>query len=197
MSDAGDDDQLWPDEPVADPAWVADVLGFWFALTQEQWFASDAAIDRQCEERFRDLHAQVAQMTAQDVTASAQKALAAVIVLDQFSRNIYRGTPQAFAHDGRARQFADAALKLEFDTWAGKDVRLFLYLPFEHSEYPADQARSVALFTALGDQFYLDFAIAHRDIISRFGRFPHRNAVLGRASTAEEIAFLAQPGSSF
>lgn len=126
-----------------------------------------------------------------------QAMLAALIVLDQFPRNMFRDTPRAFATDplalALARQMVDAGLDRDFS----KDERMFLYLPFEHSEQAADQARCCALFALLEDSELLRYAQAHKDIIDRFGRFPHRNATLGRSSTHEEIEFLKQPGSSF
>jgi uncharacterized protein (DUF924 family) len=132
-----------------------------------------------------------------DLLANANIALAAVIVLDQFSRNMFRGTPRAFASDGRAFNLADVAIAKGFSEVLNPDGRLFLYLPFEHCENIEAQHRSVALISALGDSDLTKYAEAHRDIIVRFGRFPHRNTILGRTSTAEEIEFLKSPGSSF
>jgi uncharacterized protein (DUF924 family) len=123
--------------------------------------------------------------------------LAAVIVLDQFSRNMFRGSPKAFAADPVARDIARGAVERSYDQGFDVHGRAFFYLPFEHSEHLPDQEKSVALFTPLGNESYTQYAIAHRDIIARFGRFPHRNTVLSRASTAEELEFLTQPGSSF
>ncbi len=177
--------------------WVENVLAFWFAMSPEAWFERSPALDRECAERFGEVHAVVAALPADDTAATAPRALAAVIVLDQFSRNMFRDTPEAFAFDDQARAIAEAALARGLDQGLGVNERLFLYLPFEHSERAADQARSVQLFTALGLEEYLRYAIAHRDVIARFGRFPHRNAILGRTSTPEETAFLQQPGSSF
>lgn len=180
-----------------DPAWVDDVLGFWFALTPEQWFEKSDALDRECATRFRDVHAALMSRDAAESAASPRHALAAVIVLDQFSRNMYRGTPQALASDPLAKEIASRAIQRGSDKALTKHERMFLYLPFEHSESLDDQAMSVGLFKVLADDFYLGFAVAHRDIVVRFGRFPHRNAILGRPSTPEETAFLAEPGSSF
>lgn len=180
-----------------DPPWVNDVLTFWFNLKPEAWFEKSPALDRECATRFGDVHAKVSALSPEAATATARQALAVVIVLDQFSRNMFRDTPNAFAFDERARAVADQALALGFDAGLSTDERLFLYLPFEHSESLTDQDRSVDLFSALGSDQYLDYAIAHRDIIRRFGRFPHRNAILGRPSTAQETNFLKQPGSSF
>lgn len=180
-----------------DPPWIADVLAFWFAMPPEAWFEKSDALDKECETRFRTVHDDLMAAPVEDQLTSARRALAAVIVLDQFSRNIYRDTPRAFASDPLAKDIAAHAIRLGYDTALTKNERMFLYLPFEHSEALADQDKSLALFTALADDYYLGFAVAHRDIIVRFGRFPHRNAILGRASTAGEIAFLQQPGSSF
>lgn len=180
-----------------DPAWIDDVLGFWFGLPMEAWFEKSAALDAECTDRFQVLHRTLMRTPAQELAGSARQALAAVIVLDQFSRNMYRGKLGAFASDPLAREIARLALERGFDAGLSKDERLFLYLPFEHSEQPADQDRSVTLFRSLDDKRYLDYAIAHRDIIARFGRFPHRNTILGRPSSEEELAFLSEPGSSF
>jgi uncharacterized protein (DUF924 family) len=118
-------------------------------------------------------------------------------VLDQFSRNLHRGEARAFASDVRARELARAAIERGHDAGMTPTQRLFLYLPFEHSESLSDQNRCVALFEALGVADWTDAAVAHRNLIARFGRFPHRNAVLGRASTPEELDALAQPGNAF
>ncbi|MCY1012744.1 DUF924 domain-containing protein [Nannocystis pusilla] len=124
--------------------------------------------------------------------------MALVILLDQFPRNMFRGTPEAFASDAKAREVANAALDAGHEHALTQEERLFLYLPLEHSEELADQERCVELMRALDETpMWLDYAVRHRDVIARFGRFPHRNAVLGRESTAEECEFLMQPGSSF
>jgi uncharacterized protein (DUF924 family) len=186
--------------PVAtepDFPWVENVLEFWFAMAPEAWFEKSPALDRECADRFGEVHAVVAALPVEDAVATARRALAAVIVLDQFSRNMFRDTAKAFAFDEQARAVADAALARGLDQGLSVHERLFLYLPFEHSERLADQDRSVSLFKALGDTSYLDYAIAHRDIIARFGRFPHRNSIVCRPSTAQETAFLQEPGSSF
>jgi uncharacterized protein (DUF924 family) len=184
-------------DATAEPGWVDDVLGFWFGLPPEAWFEKSDALDRECATRFRDVHAALMASAAAEQVTSARRALAAAIVLDQFSRNIYRGTPGAFASDPLAKEIASRAIGLGYDAALSKHERMFLYLPFEHSESLDDQERSVALFKQLDDDFYFGFAVAHRDIIVRFRRFPHRNALLDRPSTPEEIAFLAEPGSSF
>ena len=123
--------------------------------------------------------------------------MALVILLDQFPRNLFRGQARAFAGDARALALAKRAVAAGLDEAMPRAHRLFLYMPFEHSEDLADQETCIERMTALGSAGYLDYARRHRDIIARFGRFPHRNAALGRDSTAEEIAFLKEPGSSF
>lgn len=182
----------------SEPAWVGDVLRFWFdALGRNSWFVKDEAVDAECRERFAALIDDLNQASVEDAVASSRRALASVIALDQFPRNIYRGTPRAFAYDELARGIARLAIALGLDQRLLPDERIFLYLPFEHSEAFADQLRAVELIGSLGDDEYTRYAEAHRDVIARFGRFPHRNAILGRPSTEEETAFLAQPGSSF
>jgi uncharacterized protein (DUF924 family) len=123
--------------------------------------------------------------------------LASVIVLDQFSRNLFRDSPYAYSADSIARRLARVAIERSFDVAMTRLERLFLYLPFEHSEERADQALSVQLIGSVGDAAWTRYAIAHKEIIDRFGRFPHRNAVLNRLSTADEVAFLKEPKNSF
>ena len=182
----------------AEPVWVGEVLDFWFReLTREQWFRRDDHVDQTILIRFRALHDSLAGQDLPPRAATARHALAAVIVLDQFPRNMFRGTPRAFATDTQARAVAQAALEAGLDTPLTTNERLFLYLPLEHSEDPEDQRLAVALMSALGDAELTRYAIAHQTIIDRFGRFPHRNAILGRPSTPEEIAFLKEPDSAF
>ena len=177
--------------------WVRDVLRFWFEEAKpEQWFEKDDAFDRAIRSRFGALHAEVAAMDDTACLGDAETALAAAIVLDQFSRNIFRDTPAAFAADGKALRLAAGAVARGFDQRVPVERRQFFYLPFEHAEDAGAQARSVALFAPLGAD-YGRWAEAHKVIIDRFGRFPHRNAILGRVSTPEEIEFLAGPDSSF
>jgi uncharacterized protein (DUF924 family) len=174
------------------------VLSFWFApASRPCWFESEKGFDREIEERFLSLIEAAARGELEPWAETPRGALALCILLDQFPRNVWRGTPRAFASDAEARRVAGAALAAGHDRKLEADERLFLYLPFEHSEDLADQERSVALFHDLGDAEQLDYAVRHHDIIARFGRFPHRNRVLGRVSTPEEQAFLQQPGSSF
>ena len=178
-------------------AWVDDVLGFWFGeLTPRQWFAKDDAVDARIRGRFGALHERLAA-TPDLQPGSAREALATVIVLDQFSRNLHRGDARAFAADAQARRVADAAIARGFDAQVDHGWRMFFYLPFEHGEDLADQDRAVALIGALGDPSLARYAQAHRDVIARFGRFPQRNAALGRESTPEEIEALRDGKASF
>ena len=182
----------------AEERWVDEVLRFWFEeLVPEAWFRKSEVTDELIRSRFLGVHEHVAALPAEAAWASPSRALATVIVLDQFPRNMFRGTPRAFATDSKALDVARGAVERGFDRSFDIHGRAFMYLPFEHSESLADQERSVELFGPLGDAEYTHYAVAHRDIIARFGRFPHRNAVLGRSSTPEEEEFLKQPGSSF
>jgi uncharacterized protein (DUF924 family) len=178
--------------------WVVEVLNFWFVeVPRQQWFAGGAALDEQVRARFRPVLRTVAAEPEDVLLVDAKTALAAVIVLDQFSRNMFRGTPRAFASDTKALAIAETAIAKGFVEALNGDERLFLYLPFEHQENAGAQARSLELISALGDPELTKYALAHKDIIDRFGRFPHRNAILGRTSTAEELELLKGPGSSF
>jgi len=171
------------------------------------WFSVRAAFDDEIRARFGALAAAAAAGELDGWAATGDGALALVIALDQFPRNLHRGTPQAFACDARAREIASGAIDRGLDLRVALERRAFVYLPFEHSELLADQDRSVALFEAWAAEHpaeqraaaddTMSYAVRHREIIERFGRFPHRNAVLGRTSTPEEIAFLAEPRSSF
>lgn len=187
---------------------ASDILRFWFEETPPaRWWKPDPAFDRLLGERFGRIHAQAVQCELHGWRGSAQGRLAEIIVLDQFSRNIHRDTPKAFACDGAARGVATRAIARGFERHLDFDQRLFLYLPFEHSEDLADQRRAVALFRGLAEEqvgkrrdmgFELvGYAERHCEIIERFGRFPHRNATLGRETTAAEEAFLRGPNSSF
>jgi uncharacterized protein (DUF924 family) len=172
-----------------------DVLAFWFA-DPARWWKKDPAFDAEVRERFLALHEVIDRGDREDWLETARGALAFVVVLDQFSRNMFRGTARSFASDARARMAARRAVERGDDQALTDDQRPFLYMPLMHSEDLADQDRCCALFAAArSDQ--LRYAESHRDIIRRFGRFPHRNALLGRASTPEEEGFLKQPGSSF
>ena len=185
-----------PDD-APEPAWVREVLGYWFSdLTRDQWFRKDDRVDEVIRSRFTHLYKGLADQD-QPAPLTPRLALATVIVLDQFPRNMFRGTPRAFATDSQALGVARAALAARLDASLTTFERLFLYLPFEHSEDRDDQRTAVALIGALGDPELTRYAIAHQTIIDRFGRFPHRNTILGRTSTPEEIAFLEQPDSAF
>lgn len=175
------------------------VLGFWFEDTpKEAWFKVDPEFDRLLRERFGDLYEDAKAGRLDSWADTAEGALALVVVLDQFSRNMFRGTSAAFARDAKARAIADLAVARGFDRTLSPPKRGFLYLPFEHSESLDDQKRCVALFGAAGDDADgLLWAVKHLRIIERFGRFPHRNRILGRESTPEEVEFLTQPDSSF
>ena len=177
-----------------------DVLDFWFGIgadygkRHKRWFEKDAAFDAEIAERFLPLYEELAQSSAW--LDDASRCLARIVVLDQFPRQMFRGKPRAFASDPLALQAARLALERRYDEGRLPVEQLFLYLPFEHSEVLADQQRACELMRPLGDELY-DYAVRHKAIIERFGRFPHRNSILGRESTAEEIEFLKTPGSSF
>jgi uncharacterized protein (DUF924 family) len=184
------------DDP--DLASADSLLAFWFAPgTSERWFVKDPAFDAELGRRFGALAEVAAHGELDHWAATPRGALALVILLDQLPRNLHRGRPEAFAQDAKARVVAAAAIEEGHDALLTPPERIFLYLPFEHSEDRADLDRAVELFTALGDAEQLDYAQQHRSIIRRFGRYPHRNAALGRRSTDEEVAFLAGPNSSF
>ncbi len=172
---------------------TSDLLAFWRAAGAEAWFGADPAFDARCA-AFEAAHHRAARGELSDWAETAEGALALVLLLDQMPRNLYRRSPHAYATDGLARRQAEAALAAGFDEATPPDLRLFFYLPFEHSEDLRDQERAVALIAALGDEKTLAYAHLHRTIIARFARFPHRNAALGRESTPEELAFLAQGG---
>lgn len=176
---------------------AAEVIAFWFEeTTPEQHFTADPAFDALCRARFGSLHEHVLSTDAEDWRDTPDTILAAVILLDQLSRNIHRGTPEAFAADPLARRLASAAIEAGWDRTMSAEHRHFLYLPFMHSEDPADQARSLALFEALGNDEALRYARGHAEAIERFGRFPGRNAILGRESSAAEHAYLADENES-
>lgn len=169
------------------------VLAFWTGAGPGRWFDRDPAFDAAFRDRFLAEHLAAARRERDGLMADAEGALALLLLLDQFPRNAFRGTAHMYATDPLARAFAEAALASGHDRRAAPALRLFFYLPFAHSEALADQDRSVALNAALGAPWH-GHAEGHRDIIRRFGRFPHRNAMLGRATTAEEQAFLDAGG---
>jgi uncharacterized protein (DUF924 family) len=176
-----------------------EIISFWFDQTPEDLpFKKDESFDRRIRDRFGAVHRLAAAGKLGSWTATPLGCLALVVTLDQFPRNMFRGSPEAFACDGKALAVADAAIARNFDRQLAPRQRMFLYLPFQHSERLDQQHRSVALVTGLdGEPDWLKYAERHLEIIARFGRFPHRNAVLGRETTAEEAKFLRQPNSSF
>ena len=179
------------------PEWSNDVLKFWFTESgPKYWFNKDPAFDETVRLRFLAVYESLANCN-NDLLADARTALAAILVFDQMSRNMFRDTPRAFATDRRALSIAQEAIDRGFASGLTKDERMFLYLPFEHAEDRAAQARSVILMATLDDPELTTWAKEHWRIIDRFGRFPHRNRVLGRTSTPEEASFLTQPGSCF
>jgi uncharacterized protein (DUF924 family) len=168
----------------------ADVIAFWQAAGPQKWYRKDAAFDHEIAARFLGLHETAAAGRLSDWEATPAGALALLLLLDQFPRNMFRGSARAFATDPLARAVADRAIARGFDTGATSADRTFFYLPFEHSENLADQERSLALSRQAGGGKADRYSEIHADIIRRFGRFPHRNAALGRATTPEEQAFL-------
>ena len=175
-----------------------DILHFWFVeLTPQQHFAKDAALDERIRMRFGTLLQVATRCELFAWRATPQGRLAEILVLDQFSRNMYRDTPQAFLQDPLALALAQELVATEQDRHLPAAQRPFAYMPYMHSESLVIHAQSVALFTQLGIENNLNFALRHQAIIARFGRYPHRNLVLGRRSSAEEVLFLDQPGSSF
>lgn len=175
---------------------AVDILAFWRAAGRDRWFTKDAAFDADIRARFLDIYRAAAAGDLAAWQASDDGALALAITLDQFPRNLFRNDPRAFDTDAMARAVATRALDRGVDLRLEPLLRPFLYLPLMHSETLADQNRSVTLYQALGDAGQLAYAREHRDIIARFGRFPHRNAVLGRATTPDEQAYLAGGGFS-
>ncbi len=173
---------------------AAEVVAFWRAAGPDRWFEKDAAFDDEIRRRFLKAHEAASTGKLSAWEANAEGALALLILLDQFPRNMFRGEARAFASDPLARAITAGALVRGFDSQVPAELRGFFYLPFEHSEDLADQARGIALYKAGGDADGLKWAEIHADIIRRFGRFPHRNAVLGRASTPEEQKFLDEGG---
>jgi uncharacterized protein (DUF924 family) len=196
---------------------IDDILDFWFGPLDQhgcadsehsaRWWKKDTAFDQEIGRRFGEVYRSIRAGERDGWLNEPRGRLAQVIALDQFSRNMFRGTPDSFAADPRAREIALDALDHGDDRVLPRDQRFFLYMPLMHSEDLALQDRTVALFTALRDSAppalreksagFVKYAEMHRDIIRRFGRFPHRNAILGRTSSPEELAFLEQPGSSF
>ncbi|HEX7802270.1 MAG TPA: DUF924 family protein [Pseudoxanthomonas sp.] len=175
---------------------VEEIVGFWRDAGYDKWFQRDEAFDAEFKRRFHDAHLAAARREQEDWLDSADGALALLILLDQFPRNCFRGCAHSYATDGLARSYARRAIDAGFDLRVDAALRMFFYLPFEHSEAMADQDYSMELFGRIGDDELMKYAGLHRDLIVRFGRFPHRNEALGRASTSEEIEYLASGGFS-
>jgi uncharacterized protein (DUF924 family) len=178
-----------------EPPWVPRVLDFWFCeLDPASWFNGDAALDLRIREQFGALHALIASGTAQRLEG-ARPLLAAIIVTDQFARNMFRGSPAAFSTDALARTLSERVIARGLDRQMTPAERYFAYLPFEHSENREHQALAVRLIEPLGDASWTFHARRHEEVVSRFGRFPHRNDILGRTSTEDELAYLAEHGT--
>jgi len=169
---------------------AADIVSFWSEAGPDKWFAQDDNFDQAIRSRFLPTYQAAANGDLEAWEESADGALALLILLDQFPRNMFRGDARAFATDTLARAAADRALSRGFDQATDPEVRSFFYMPFMHSEALSDQDRCVRLFEALGDAEQLRYAAEHRDVIRRFTRFPHRNRALGRDATPAEQAFL-------
>ena len=180
-------------DKIASPAASSsdDVLAFWFRHS-DHWWKQDPAFDAEVRDGFQELHGAIERDEREDWLETPRPSLAYVVVLDQFSRNMFRGSPRMFEGDARALAAARRAVDRGFDRELSRNERMFLYMPFMHSENMADQVRSRMLFAALEE--WLRYAEEHHDIIRRFGRFPHRNALLGRSSSPVELAFLKQQG---
>jgi uncharacterized protein (DUF924 family) len=186
---------------------VREVLDFWFGGEdepgygefREAWFRKDPEFDRLVRDRFEALYEAAAAGDLDDWKEEARSCLALVIVLDQFPRNMFRGDPRSYATDRKAQETAEHAVDRALDRELPEFQRMFLYMPFMHSENLEHQRRSVELFKGLGgsETDSSSYAVRHMEIIERFGRFPHRNEILGRQTTPEEAEFLTQPGSSF
>lgn len=171
----------------------AEIVRFWRDVGPKFWFVKDETFDGRCR-AFENEHHAAARGELTHWELDAEGALALVLLLDQIPRNIFRRSPHAFATDGLAQAVAARAIEGRFDAATDSFLRIFFYMPFEHAEDLALQERACVLVEAMRDADYMKYAVLHRDIIARFGRFPHRNAVLGRKSTPEELAFLADGG---
>ena len=173
-----------------------EVISFWQNAGYQKWFARDDAFDAEFRRRFESAHFAAARGEYEAWMESAEGALALQILLDQFPRNCFRGNAHSYATDGLARHYARRAVEAGFDQQVEPALRTFLYLPFEHSEAMVDQELAMELFGKMDNEELTKYAVLHRDLIARFGRFPHRNAALGRESTQEEIDYLASGGFS-
>ena len=168
--------------------WPREVVEYWFGLSPQQWWAADPILDEQVREHFLELWEEQRERLISDFLGDADTAFGAIILFDQLPRNMFRGHADSFSTDHMALAIAKEAVERGYDAEIVADRRGFAYLPFEHSERLADQLHAVSLMTALGDPVMLDFARRHYDVIARFGRFPRRNAILGRAPRPDEIA---------
>lgn len=174
-------------------AWERDLLTFWFEeLTPQDWYTGKTATDAAIRDRFLPLYERMFAAPPEEARTNPDAALAAVILFDQFPRNMFRGQAAAFGSDDLAIDLARNALDKGFDEGLDKERKQFLYMPLMHSEVLADQERCVSLFKTLGNEEGVKYAVEHRDIIARFGRFPHRNRVLGRENTVDEHRFLQE-----
>lgn len=178
------------------PIGPAEILAFWRDAGREKWFEKDDAFDRAISERFSAVHAEAAAGKHDDWTATPDGSLALILLFDQFSRNLFRGSPETYTRDEKARGIASRAIEAGFDLKVDPTLRKFFYMPFMHSESLPDQQRCVVLSHAVGDAELLQYARHHLGIIRRFGRFPHRNAILGRHTAPAEQAFLDGGGFS-
>ncbi len=175
-----------------------EILDFWFKeLESKQWWVKDEKLDRDIESRFGTLHQKAIAGELSDWRDGPGGRLAEIIILDQFSRNIYRDRPESFAYDSMALVLAQEAIRAEADQIFDAPEKAFFYMPFMHSEASAIHKVALKLFDQPGVEFNLDFEEKHKAIIDRFGRYPHRNRILGRQSTVEEARFLTEPNSSF
>ena len=175
-----------------------EIIKFWFEeISQTQWWKKDVQFDQLIASRFLEVHGHASRCELNQWRDTADGRLAEIIVLDQFSRNIYRDSPLSFATDSLALVLAQEAIRVGADKKVSESMRSFFYMPFMHSESAVIHEEAVVLYEAYGNEGNLDFELRHKAIIDRFGRYPHRNEILGRDSTAEEVEFLSQPGSSF
>lgn len=176
---------------MSDENWVKNVLSFWFEeLSPEDWYKQNDKIDNMIRDRFGALYADLKSDPPQQADLDANTALAAIIVLDQFSRNMFRGQAAAFGSDNISAALTRVAVDANLDSGFEQSRKQFMYMPLMHSESLADQERAVMLFQALGNENNLKYAVEHRDVVAKFGRFPHRNRALGRESTPDELEYL-------
>ena len=175
-----------------------EILEFWFEeIDKSQWWVKDEKFDERMRQRFLEIHKKAVNCELYEWRKTSEGALAEIIVLDQFSRNMFRDKPESFTYDSLALALSQSTIARGFDSELSPEKRGFLYMPFMHSESLVIHSVAETLFTRLGNSSSIDFENRHRAIIEQFGRYPHRNTILGRVSTPEEEAFLCQPGSSF